>query len=206
MAVDLGNVNNLIASPADTTIAGSDANFGAAGAAPLYVSYFAYDNATGNVWISAASGLGTFGLNIDNYSGTIGQMSMVAQTYKAIAGNASSAVSLKNPQGVSTFFNSLEGTQNGQGGYARMVDVTTIGTTTETLDLINAVKQSLYFFDVANEVDESDLIFQEVAKITTNANGTVTLNAANAEVPIPAAAYLLGSGLLGLVGLRRRMK
>jgi hypothetical protein len=38
------------------------------------------------------------------------------------------------------------------------------------------------------------------------ANGTVTWNAAVAEVPVPAAVWLLGSGLLGLVGVGRRKK
>lgn len=43
--------------------------------------------------------------------------------------------------------------------------------------------------------------------IALNADGTTTINAtsAPAATPIPAAAYLLGSGLLGMVGIRRKM-
>jgi hypothetical protein len=36
------------------------------------------------------------------------------------------------------------------------------------------------------------------------ADGQVTLNPNAAPVPVPAAAWLLGSGVLGLIGLRRR--
>lgn len=36
------------------------------------------------------------------------------------------------------------------------------------------------------------------------ANGEVILNPTAAPVPVPAAAWLLGSGVLGLIGLRRR--
>jgi hypothetical protein len=45
------------------------------------------------------------------------------------------------------------------------------------------------------DVNGDDLAFSKV-------NGTLTVNA----VPIPAAVWLLGSGLVGLIGLRRRMK
>lgn len=38
--------------------------------------------------------------------------------------------------------------------------------------------------------------------VVTNNSGVVTANA----TPIPAAAWLLGSGLMGLVGIRRKMK
>jgi hypothetical protein len=45
----------------------------------------------------------------------------------------------------------------------------------------------------------------QVATLRFNTStGVTTLNAPMAPVPVPAAAWLLGSGLLGLVGLRRR--
>jgi hypothetical protein len=44
-----------------------------------------------------------------------------------------------------------------------------------------------------------------VATIRTYADGTIRLNPREAATPIPAAVYLLGSGLLGLVVIRRKM-
>jgi len=44
-----------------------------------------------------------------------------------------------------------------------------------------------------------------VLDLTTNADGSTTINAGTVTTtPIPAAAWLLGSGLMGLVGLRRK--
>jgi len=45
--------------------------------------------------------------------------------------------------------------------------------------------------------------------IDLNSNGAVVNNLSNqtsvAQTPIPAAGWLLGSGLMGLAGIRRRM-
>ena len=60
-----------------------------------------------------------------------------------------------------------------------------------------AQQQGLYFF---NNADLSATNFVQLSTITTNADGTTNISA----TPIPAAIYLMGSGLLGLVGIRRR--
>jgi len=41
---------------------------------------------------------------------------------------------------------------------------------------------------------------------TGSGTGTVTLTQVVTATPLPAAAYLFGSGLMGLVGIRRKMK
>jgi hypothetical protein len=41
---------------------------------------------------------------------------------------------------------------------------------------------------------------------TLAADGTLAINAGTAPVPLPAAVWLFGSGLMGLVGVSRRRK
>jgi hypothetical protein len=76
-------------------------------------------------------------------------------------------------------------------GVANLADLNTVG----------YVEQYLYYYGDPNTVAPG----VPLMKLTTNADGTTTASAASAVVPIPAAVYLLGSGLLGLVGIRRRM-
>jgi hypothetical protein len=58
------------------------------------------------------------------------------------------------------------------------------------------VDQYLYYFEYPN-TESAGL---KVATIRTYENGTTEIN----PVPVPAAVYLLGSGLLALVGIRRK--
>lgn len=48
--------------------------------------------------------------------------------------------------------------------------------------------------------------FEGTQQITLNANGTFTVGSGTSGVPVPAAAWLLGSGLLGLFGVGRRRR
>jgi len=64
------------------------------------------------------------------------------------------------------------------------------------------VTQYLYYYDASALADgAAGTSGHAVAMITTNANGSTTISPV---VPIPAAIWLLGSGLIGLVGIRRR--
>jgi hypothetical protein len=45
-----------------------------------------------------------------------------------------------------------------------------------------------------------------LGKVTLGTNGTLTFAANASAVPLPAAVWLFGSGLMGLVGVSRRRK
>ena len=64
-----------------------------------------------------------------------------------------------------------------------------------------SVTQALYFWDNITTTVTADKSGVEVARITTNADGSTVITA---PTPIPPAFFLMGSGLLGLLGLRRR--
>jgi hypothetical protein len=48
--------------------------------------------------------------------------------------------------------------------------------------------------------------FEGTQQLTLNANGTFTVGSGTSAVPVPAAAWLLGSGVLGLFGVGRRRR
>jgi hypothetical protein len=65
------------------------------------------------------------------------------------------------------------------------------------------VDQKLYFFNFTSPANPATAGTQ-VATIRTMADGSTIINPASPVVPIPPSVLLLGSGLLGLIGLRRR--
>ncbi|NLI81619.1 MAG: VPLPA-CTERM sorting domain-containing protein [Deltaproteobacteria bacterium] len=62
------------------------------------------------------------------------------------------------------------------------------------------VDQVLYFYNVPNSVGTG----VPVAILRTMADGSTIINPGQPVVPVPASILLLGSGLLGLIGVRRK--
>ena len=203
-ATDLGNINTLLNSATPTTIAGS---FTGANGAATFVSYFALDRATNQLWTSNANvktatftpaviGGGTGLTSIK--SGT----TFMYNTYNAVATNGGTEYAglASNPN---SYKNKLASTQ---GWFGNTITATNNARTYSELNLTTLATnntQSLYHWSNAISSVAADKIGVAVAQIVTNVDGSTTVTAAT---PIPPAFFLMGSGLLGMFGLRRKNK
>jgi hypothetical protein len=201
-ATDLGNINTLLAAPS-TTIAGSFS--GANGTATL-AAYFALDRATNQLWatnadvttaaftpavIGGGTGLTsiksgtTFMYNTYNAAATIG-----GTEYSGLASNANS------------YKNKISATQ---GWFGNTITAANSARTFSELNLTTLATnntQTLYHWTNAASTIAADKIGVAAAQIITNADGSTTIT----TTPIPPAFFLMGSGLLGMFGLRRKNK
>ncbi len=65
---------------------------------------------------------------------------------------------------------------------------------------------NLYAFTGNGNTGQIQSYIQGTATLDTSGNLVITGNGGGAPVPLPAAVWLLGSGLMGLVGVSRRRK
>ncbi len=71
-----------------------------------------------------------------------------------------------------------------------------------------AAGATTYFVEFAGFGDGNDAnVYQSLTPIVVNANGTVSgIVSGTSSVPLPAAVWLLGSGVIGLLGIGRRRR
>lgn len=193
--VDLGNIFTLTGVGYNATLATGDAGWDDlfSPGTTTKVVYFGQDIISGNFWVSAPQG-STLNIAISQLTNLQSKIDKIqsndGRKYSTVDGTVAEALILKTDPNS---YKSIMGTGGKMSSFNISVEAT----------LTAAATQSLYFFDIVNNVFTG----KEVATITTNLDGSTTIRslAENPAVPIPAAAYLLGSGLLGLIGLRRRM-
>lgn len=212
IATNLGNINTLSALTNATVGGGADAftNFiGGSSLSNLSVTYFAVDRS------SLLNGT----MFIASNSATTPATPGVAQIHNKLATNGGAA---NTP--VLAYYNTLTATGatviadnlNSQ-SLAGKFGTTTLGTygnyaiafaNTTNLSLANLaiapITMTVYQFGNSTNMATAQTGLDRL-DITLNADGSSTINApTGSPVPVPAAAWLLGSGLMGLVGLRRR--
>jgi hypothetical protein len=208
-ATDLGNINTLLAAPS-TTIAGSTLTANVA--SNLFVAYFAIDrsntlNGGPDFWVAGSTTSAPKAVGGPGFTTTKAATTSVFSVYNGVANNITGGTS----GGVTgTSYNLAQSNGNSyktkmsasQGAMNNMINAATRPFIEANLASLvdgtaTSVTQNLYFFSNANLANS---VGTKVATITTSADGSSTVT----TTPIPAAIYLMGSGLLGLVGLRRR--
>jgi len=211
-ATDLGSVANLTAASTANVIYNTN-NFDlsalgtGATAANSYVAYFSLTltpNPKNQAWLSGPTGGQSVAKN--NWSAFGGAEHSVTGLYYATGGGTGATGSVPSAAQVSVLMSNpasfwsqltLSGAGVGQmAGYANTSAVSSLA----NLATVGYVDQTLYYYGSPSGLGTATGL--NVATIRTYANGTTQLNP---TVPIPAAIYLLGSGLLGLVGIRRKM-
>ena len=85
------------------------------------------------------------------------------------------------------------------GGFGNFIPLKNGGVQLDQLSPTGYIDQALYFYDNPNGANPYGV---QVAVIRTMADGSTIINPS--AVPIPASVLLLGSGLLGLIGIRRK--
>ncbi|MBT0666133.1 VPLPA-CTERM sorting domain-containing protein [Geobacter pelophilus] len=211
IATDLGafDVKTLATAPVSLTVgngANAFTNFASADFSKLFVAYYAVNSANTDLWLSnksttptAASLLGTQWSNVK---------AGIVPTYieYAKAGTQTSVLATSNSNGYVSKLN--KGTTM-IGRYAGAFGTTPASAGEMQLTALatgGLVQTNLYFWDNPGLTGTANTTGNKVAVITTLANGSTVLSGGTAPVatPIPAAAWLLGSGLLGMVGIRRK--
>lgn len=215
-ATDLGNFQDLKTRAAageknivvgagvdaiNTSIFGTTTQF-----SDLRVAYFTFDSANGK-WVGLASGLNSINNLSRKYSTFLGAAEAISGQASAPTNGAYDAAmvtdnsaKLDNKSAAKTFYtkfgaaindNYIGYSDNNDGGMPSLAALASGGT----------VEQNFFTWTGTNTDNKSagTLAFT----LTTLADGSTVIN--SQPVPVPAAAWLLFSGLAGLVGVRRRM-
>ncbi|NWF54485.1 MAG: hypothetical protein HXY45_06790 [Syntrophaceae bacterium] len=197
VATDLGAVSALVGLSNHTISAGafSLADFGPGAAlANLRVAYAAKINSSSDAWFSGTAANMTNRGQFTSFSGAFTQMSLYYDSIdgggvKAIGdkANASAYFELMDARGIAANFGRVL-----SGAYPPGTEVAPVG----------GAMQTLYFYDSPNAAGAPTGI---ALTLRTNEDGSTTINpGGGGVVPIPPSVLLLASGLLGLIGLRRK--
>jgi hypothetical protein len=194
IATALGDVNTLMTTSPGIYGGGVDAftaQTGGTNFANLSVVYFAVDTVNRHLWITGLNPVGTIGK-----SGSItGAATLLFQYYNALTATGNTV--LADASNSSSYRVKMDATTQ-LGQFCNFITAATRGNTEASLASLASggiVTQNLYYF--ANYASSAAGVM--AGTVSTYANGDTT-------TPIPAAFYLMGSGLMGLVGLRRRNK
>ena len=205
---DLGNVSTVLATGG--TFAGTGA-LTASTPANLAVAYFALDSINGQLWATSKNGQ-----SMGDLTGITNATDVMYGYYNATTGIKTTPGTTATGQaygiGSQNAANSYRSKMSVQGAAGTLANALPLAGSAESslASLVGAtsgsVTQNLYFWANGYANVDADYTGVLAATITTSFNGTTTIgvNTPVATTPIPPAFFLMGSGLLGMFGLRRK--
>ncbi|MBJ6724289.1 hypothetical protein [Geomesophilobacter sediminis] len=200
VGVDLGSLASLMTPGADTLITKASSNLTGLKTGATYVYAGIYGvAANGNVYAIANKGLGSFAENTSNYINFTNANSGVNNGYTSATSDIKTIAS-KGTGASNTYFGKMDKGNNFTGTYASVMPTSMANQGDFRTTLAADVQKGIYLLDVAN----GSTTFKEVGTATFFTNGNIEVQADAASTPIPPAFLLMGSGLLGMVGLRRK--
>ena len=207
IATDLGKVSDVLAASkaaGGTTIAGSFGSINT-GSTSAFAVYFALDRATNHLWASGSTT--TSSVILGGSTGLTSAKSGTNSVYSLYNSVAVGNTATTTAGATSSYKNKLSATQGNLG--VAINGPTSKYTELSLANLANNNTQTLYYWnnglttDAAAKIGANATDTGFATSIITNADGSTTIVT---PTPIPAAAWLLGSGLMGLVGVRRKIK
>ncbi len=205
-ATDLGSISAWTA-PSPTNVVYNTNNFNlstlgaGANASNSYVSYFSIMAAPNpnKAWTSGDLS-GTQGISASNWSVYVGAAHNANAQY-ALSGVPTATLNMSDSN---SFYAGMDASVPGSGTFHGFVPNGGGTVSLASLATTGYVDQKLYYYPgtpTRGTGTDSNILSGNIPVVRTYADGHTELNP---TVPVPAAAYLFGSGLLGLVGIRRK--
>lgn len=164
----------------------------------LKVAYFAVDtSAAADLWLSSKNdAAGTLNTGA-KWTPIKNNFMSINNTYKN--SGLDEVVAQSTSASSNTYYSKYDGFGANVGIFTQFLKA---GQNMESVFTNGVAEQNLIFFDNTNVTGAGT---QQIAKIRTTADGTTLLGSEPVPTtPIPPAFLLMGSGLLGLVGIRRK--
>ncbi len=214
-ATDLGSVTSIEANPSTLSDSGYNLESGAGGSkafsnlSTLNVAYFAV-NSTGGVgglgefWSSGTTGASETNIGSSNSLGVLQNAgNILAHAYAPSASSGGTANAWYSLTGTYSYYMKMDGNGTAIGSFNQFYFS---GPSNGEIALVagGSVKQDL--FDWTNPSTTSTILGSLTLTTALSSAGVISTSATPAvgAVPIPPSVLLFGSGLLGLVGIRRR--